>query len=318
MVYIDALYVAIYHPSMYNNLIVKNVERFSSVHQHAIIYDYEKGEKLCRSCGMIVQDKIYDAELDTDFYRGRSDSNTVLPHSIILNDKGMSTAIADYDTSTSRRFSNRKEHNKIEFLNKIVSCSNQKRNLKIVIDLLNRIKDKLSLNSFCIEEALSYYKKALEKGLIKGRSIKEMIVSCVYLVCKKINIPRTLSEIAQIVEADEIFAARCYRLLMRELKITHVQFKPAIFIRKIADEAEISERTARESIDMLLAIQNENIFSGKNSLSIAAAILYITCRKHKQKISQARIASAANINIMTLRKRLSEVRSIIVNASFLN
>jgi transcription initiation factor TFIIB len=69
---------------------------------------------------------------------------------------------------------------------------------------------------------------------------------------------------------------------------------------------------------MLLAIQNENIFSGKNSLSIAAAILYITCRKHKQKISQARIASAANINIMTLRKRLSEVRSVIVNASFLN
>jgi transcription initiation factor TFIIB len=303
---------------MYNNLVVKNVEMLSPVHQHAVIYDYEKGEKLCKSCGMIVQDKIYDAELDTDFYRGRSNSNTVLPHSIILNDKGMSTAIADYDTSTSRRFSNRKEHNKIEFLNKIVSCSNQKRNLKIVIDLLNRIKDKLSLNSFCIEEALSYYKKALEKGLIKGRSIKEMIVSCVYLVCKKINIPRTLSEIAQIVEADEIFAARCYRLLMRELKITHVQFKPAIFIRKIADEAEISERTARESIDMLLAIQNENIFSGKNSLSIAAAILYITCRKHKQKISQARIASAANINIMTLRKRLSEVRSIIVNASFLN
>ena len=303
---------------MYNNLIVKNIERFSPVHQHAVIYDYEKGEKLCKSCGMIVQDKMYDAELDTDFYRGRSDSNTVLPHSIILNDKGMSTAIADYDTSTSRRFSNRKEHNKIEFLNKIVSCSNQKRNLKIVIDLLNRIKDKLSLNSFCIEEALSYYKKALEKGLIKGRSIKEMIVSCVYLVCKKINIPRTLSEIAQIVEADGIFAARCYRLLMRELKITHVQFKPAIFIRKIADEAEISERTARESIDMLLAIQNENIFSGKNSLSIAAAILYITCRKHKQKISQARIASAANINIMTLRKRLTEVRNIIVNASFLN
>ncbi|WP_458744071.1 transcription initiation factor IIB [Candidatus Nitrosocosmicus sp. T] len=303
---------------MYNNLIVRNIEQFSTVHQHAIIYDYEKGEKLCKSCGMIVQDKIYDAELDTDFYRGRSNSNTVLPHSIILNDKGMSTAIADYDTSTSRRFSNRKEHNKIEFLNKIVSCSNQKRNLKIVIDLLNRIKDKLSLNSFCIEEALSYYKKALEKGLIKGRSIKEMIVSCVYLVCKKINIPRTLSEIAQIVEADEIFAARCYRLLMRELKITHVQFKPAIFIRKIADEAEISERTARESIDMLLAIQNENIFSGKNSLSIAAAILYITCRKHKQKISQARIASAANINIMTLRKRLSEVRNVIVNASFLN
>jgi transcription initiation factor TFIIB len=283
-------------------------------HQHSIIYDYDKGEKLCKICGVIVQDKVYDAELNTDFYTYKSDTNTVLPHSIILSDKGMSTSIADYDATSSKRFSNRKEHNKIEFLNKIVSCSNKKRNFKIVIDLLNRIKDKLSLTSVCIEDALLYYKKALEKGLIKGRSIREIIVSCVYIVCKNSNIPRTLTEISQVVEADEIFAARCYRLLMRELKITHVQFKPNIFIRKIADEANISERTARESIDLLLAIQNESIFSGKNSLSIAAAILYITCRKHRQKISQARIASAANINIMTLRKRLSEVKNVIINA----
>jgi transcription initiation factor TFIIB len=42
------------------------------------------------------------------------------------------------------------------------------------------------------------------------------------------------------------------------------------------------------------------------------------CRKHKQKISQAKIASAANINIMTLRKRLLEVRTIILNTHFLN
>jgi transcription initiation factor TFIIB len=105
---------------------------------------------------------------------------------------------------------------------------------------------------------------------------------------------------------------------MRELKIGHVQFKPTIFIRKIADEADINERAIRESIDMLLAIQNENAFTGKNTLSVAAAILYLTCKKNGQKISQARIASAANINIMTLRKRLSEVRTVIMNTPFLN
>jgi len=176
----------------------------------------------------------------------------------------------------------------------------------------------LSLTSACIEEALLYYKKALDRGLIKGRSIKELIVACVYVVCKSSSIPRTLTEISQIVEANKIFAGRCYRLLIRELKIIQVQFKPSIFIRKIADVANIHERTVRESIDMLLAIQNESLFSGKNSLSLAAAILYITCRKHRQKISQAKIATAANINIMTLRKRLLEVRTVITNTPFLN
>ena len=105
---------------------------------------------------------------------------------------------------------------------------------------------------------------------------------------------------------------------MRELKVKHVQFKPTILIRKIAGEADINERTARESIDMLMAIQNENIFSGKNSLSIAAAILDVICRKHKQKVSQAKIACGTNINVMTLRKRLSEVRYVLLNTSILN
>src|ERR1044072_6242385 len=92
-------------------------------HKHSIIYDYEKGEKLCSKCGIITQDKIYDAELDSNFYKTKSDTNTVLPHSIILNDKGMSTTIAEYDATSNKRFSNRKEHNKIQFLSKVVSCS---------------------------------------------------------------------------------------------------------------------------------------------------------------------------------------------------
>jgi transcription initiation factor TFIIB len=304
--------IAIFNPL--NELQSPNTE----AHAHCVIYDYTNGEKICKECGIVVQDNLYDAELDIGFYKLKSDTNTALPHYIILNDKVMSTAIADYNATSSKKFSNRKEHNRVEFLNKIVSCSNKNRNLKIVIDLLNRIKDKLFLSSLCIEDALVYYKKALDKGLIKGRSIKEVIVACVYIVCKNSSIPRTLTEISQIVEANERFAGRCYRLLIRELKITHVQFKPSIFIRKIADVVNIHERAVRESIDMLLAVQNENAFTGKNTLSVAAAVLYLTCKKHKQKVSQARIASAANINIMTLRKRLSEVRNVIMHAPFLN
>jgi transcription initiation factor TFIIB len=314
---------------MSNILIVKNIKdiqqlheqqqkQLQSHHHHSVIYDYENGEKICKLCGIVVQDKLYDSELDVDFYNHNSDTNTVAPGSRILNENEMSTTIADYNTKRAKRVSSRKVRNMIKFYSKVVSCSNKKRNLQIALDLLGRIKNKLSLTSVCIEDALLYYNKAVDKGLTKGRSIKEMIVACVYVVCKSSSIPRTLKEISQIVQANEIFASKCYRLLTRELRINHVQFKPSIFIRKIADVANISEKTVRESIDMLLAIQNETIFSGKNPLSLAAAILYITCRKHKQKISQAKVASAANVNIMTLRKRLLEVRAFILNTPFLN
>jgi transcription initiation factor TFIIB len=291
------------------NLISQNI-----AHRHSIIYDYENGEKICNLCGIVIKDKIIDSELQNEYPKNKNETNTVLPYSLSLYDQGISTSIADSPKFKATEWStNKKIHHKIEFLNKIVSYSNEKRNLKIAIDMLNRLKDKIQLPYACIEEAFSYYRKALEIGLIKGRSIKEMIVACVYITCKKINLPRTLSEISKIVNGNEIFAARCYRLLSREFKITYRQVDPILFLHKIATESQISERTTRKALDTLLSIRKNEIFIGKDPLSIAAAILYAVCRKNKEKISQSKIAASANINIITLRKRLLELKNICID-----
>jgi transcription initiation factor TFIIB len=290
------------------NLISRNKN-----HEHSIIYDYENGEKICNLCGIVIKDKISDSELQGDFPKNKSDTNTVLPYFLNLYDQGISTVIADsYKHKTKEWSTNNKEHYKIEFLNKIINYSNEKRNLKIAMDMLNRLKDKLHLPHTCIEEAFSYYRKALEAGLIKGRSIKEMIIACIYITCKKINLPRTLSEMSKIVNGNEIFAARCYRILSREFKITYIPSDPILFLHKIASESQISEITSRKALDTLLSIRKNEIFIGKDPLSIAAAILYAVCRKEKEKISQVKVAHAANINIITLRKRLSELKNICI------
>ena len=89
---------------MSNILIVKNVRDLQPQipsHEHSVIYDYENGEKICNLCGIVVQDKLYDTELDIDFYNHNGDFNTVVPGSRILNVNGMSTAIADYNTKSA-------------------------------------------------------------------------------------------------------------------------------------------------------------------------------------------------------------------------
>ena len=65
------------------------------------MYDYENGEKICKLCGIVVQDKLYDTELDVDFYYHSGDFYTVVPGSRILNVNGMSTAIAEYNTKSA-------------------------------------------------------------------------------------------------------------------------------------------------------------------------------------------------------------------------
>ena len=131
---------------MSNILIVKNIKdiqqlheqqqkQLQSHHHHSVIYDYENGEKICKLCGIVVQDKLYDSELDVDFYNHNSDTNTVAPGSRILNENEMSTTIADYNTKRAKRVSSRKVRNMIKFYSKVVSCSNKKRNLQIALDL---------------------------------------------------------------------------------------------------------------------------------------------------------------------------------------
>ena len=53
-----------------------------------------------------------------------------------------------------------------------------------------RIKDKLSLSETIIEKSAYYYRKVVDLKIIKGRSIKEFIVACVYVVCRELKVPR--------------------------------------------------------------------------------------------------------------------------------
>ena len=77
-------------------------------------------------------------------------------------------------------------------------------------------KDKLTLTDPVIERAAYYYRKTLNSRLIKGRSIKEMVVASVYAACKEMDIPRRLDEISEAANADKIFAGRCFRIMTRE------------------------------------------------------------------------------------------------------
>ena len=52
---------------MSNILIVKNKDiqqqphqhqQLLQAHQHSVTYDYENGEKICKLCGIVVQDKL--------------------------------------------------------------------------------------------------------------------------------------------------------------------------------------------------------------------------------------------------------------------
>jgi transcription initiation factor TFIIB len=161
-----------------------------------------------------------------------------------------------------------------------------------------------------MEKSAYYYRKALDKQITKGRSIRAVVVASIYAACKELNVPRTLDEIANTANIDSIFAGKCYRFLVRSLKLNLPIANSDVYLAKIADRARVSQKAYRRAVQMLSIIKDNPVSYGKDPNALAVATLYAACLKEGEKVSQAQIAVAGNTSIVTLRNRFQDVRNL--------
>ena len=280
----------------------------------SVVFDHGTGEKICNSCGVVisVEREYIDPLLDTNI--NLSNMNLGTPSSLAHHDKNLSTLISYSNVDADGVAISVDQRSAIQRMRRWNKISNNNRsyhrNLKNAFAVLIRIKDKLSLSETIIEKSAYYYRKILDQNLIKGRSIKGFVVACVYVSCREMNVPRTIEEIADISNADKIFAGKCYRLLVRRLKIRLPSIDSTSHLARIANNASISERTLRHAIQMMTQVKDDPISFGKDPCAIAVAVLYGACLDKGEKTSQSRISLAGNVSVVTLRKRFLDIKKI--------
>jgi transcription initiation factor TFIIB len=185
------------------------------------------------------------------------------------------------------------------------------RNLLQAFDELTILKDKLGLSDAIVEKTAYIYRKAQERGFSRGRSISAVLDAAVYIACREIGISRTLKDIATISDVKYKFLTRTYRLLVFELNLKIPVVDLMKCIAKVANKANLSEKTKRKAISIMNDItrKNELFSAGKDPMGLAATILYLSCLKTGENITQDNIANAAEVNGLTLRNRLKDLRN---------
>ena len=63
---------------------------------------------------------------------------------------------------------------------------------------LQKAKDELGLPYLVIEKTAYIYRKIQQRGLVRGRPIKIVVATSLYIVCREMEIPKTLTEFAEI------------------------------------------------------------------------------------------------------------------------
>src|SRR5438132_12602256 len=82
------------------------------------------------------------------------------------------------------------------------------------------------------ETAAMVYRKAVNKNLIRGRSIDGVVAASLYAACRQCNVPRTLDEIANASRVGRKEIGRTYRFMTSALKLKLMHTNPQHYVAR--------------------------------------------------------------------------------------
>ena len=280
-----------------------------------MLTDDVTGERFCEKCGYVISETLQDAGPEWRSFSkegGTDPTRTGAPTTLAMHDRGLATIISPMNKDSSGKPLTSTMKSTIERLRTWDSRSkvnaSTDRNLMQALNELSRLKDKLSLSDAVIEKASYIYRKALEKGLVKGRSISALIAAALYAACRDTETPRTLKDVAEAGNVKKKDISRCYRILHKELELKMPVVDSVQCIARIASKIGITEKTKRYAAKVLKIAQEHEESAGKDPMGLAAAALYMACVKNSEDMTQRDIAEAANVTEVTIRNRYKGLR----------
>ena len=282
-----------------------------------IITDTESGEIICRNCGMVMLDNVQESRPEWRSFTtdevNNSRSRTGMPTSLARHDKGLATIIGRANKDASGQVLDAAMRTTMERLRtwdfRTQAHTSTDRNLRQAFEHLDKLKDKLGLSDVIIEKTAYIYRKAQERGMVRGRTINSVLAASLYIACREMEVSRTLKDIAAISNIKRKELARMYRLMYFKLDVKIPIVDPLKCIAKISNKINLSEKTKRQAISIMHDVTKKEISAGKDPMGIAATVLYLSCLKTDEYRSQIDIASAAGVTEVTIRNRFKDLKS---------
>ena len=279
-----------------------------------LINDHERGEVVCGSCGLVIDDNIVDMGPEwRAFDHEQRDKRTRVgaPITYTIHDKGLSTMIDWRNKDIYGRdipARNRAQWYRLrKWQRKIRISGATERNLAFALSELDRDSSRLGLPRSVRESASVVYRNAVENKLIRGRSIEGVVAASLYAACRRCKVPRTLDEIADVSRVSKKEVGRTYRFLTRELHIRLPPTSPIDYVPRFASELNLSGVVQSKAIEIINQAMDNGLTSGRGPTGVAAAALYIASVLLGERKTQRDVADIAGVTEVTIRNRYKEL-----------
>lgn len=270
-----------------------------------------RGELFCAQCGLVIEEEKIDFSQEWrafDQAQREARARTGAPLTITKHDRGLSTEIGRSGVSEIMKLPAKKRATFFRYKkwqSRVLDAT--ERNLRYSLSELKRLVSQMGLPESVEIDAAVIYRRAVAKGLVRGRSMEAVVAAALYTACRKQHTPRTLEEIAEVSGVDKREIGRTYRFICRELGIRILPADAKDFIPRFASELGLSSKAQAKAAKIIEMAREKEITSGKGPTGIAAAALYIAANLLGERVTQRQVADVAGVTEVTIRNRYSSI-----------
>jgi transcription initiation factor TFIIB len=181
-----------------------------------------------------------------------------------------------------------------------------KRGRTYALGEMDRMASALGVSRPSREIAKVVYRRASDRGDLRGRSIEGVGSAALYAGCRKEGVPRSLGEIAAVSRADAKEIGRTYRYLADTLGLGLEPADPTEYIPRYCESLDVGPSVERTATEIAKTTAEKGLLSGKSPTGYAAAAIYAAATVEGVSLTQRAIADVSQVTEVTIRSRYKE------------
>ncbi|KAK3117099.1 transcription initiation factor IIB [Teratosphaeriaceae sp. CCFEE 6253] len=303
------------------NLNVKMICKDCKEDPPELYEDHSSGDLMCANCGLVLAERTVDMSSEWRTFsnddQGNDDPSRVGdgPNSL-LNGAQLNTSIAFGDGMKSRELHRAQNKANLDKGNK---------NLLMAYKQIGALCDGWHLTGTVSDTAKHLFKDADESRLFKGKSQEALIAGCVFLACRRNQVPRSFREVMELTKVSKKEIGRTFKTLEQFLmnrdkesnkqKITvaggQVAAQPEYqgtstaapqeLCARYCDALNMTHQVSYVATALATRMTELGILAGRSPLSSAAACIYMAGHLMGQVKSAKDIQAVARVSDSTIR-----------------
>ena len=267
----------------------------------------DKGLMVCKKCGKMSQ-KIIEHGAEWRYY-GSEDSKSSdhtrcgLPANFLLKNSSVGSIISNHGITSADMKRVRKYHiwNAMPY---------KERSLYNVFDSIFVRSNNHGIPACIIDDAKENYKLLDEAQISRGTNRKGLIAACIYIACKKRNVPRSAKEIAKIFNLSITSMTRGCKQFMHIMNMHKkedpgtltIATKPDDFIYRFCSNLNLNSKIQELCMKVTKTADNYSLVSQNTPPSVAAGCIYLVSNFCKLGLTKKDIATSCGISEVTISK----------------